>query len=112
MKLTQITYSGFGGLGSVVFSLIEADQDKKYRWQLGFIGDQELDASYLGRCEKHELEYAAFRTKTGRPYCAWIALARWLGKVRPDVVICHSGTSILACKWYAWIIQGNTEADD
>ena len=42
MKICQITYTGFGGLGSVVFSLIAADQADEHNWQVAFIGDQEL----------------------------------------------------------------------
>jgi glycosyltransferase involved in cell wall biosynthesis len=103
MKIVQTTYTGFGGLGSVVFSLITSDQAEKHNWQVAFIGDQELDASYPIRCKKHGVDYAAFRTNPGRPYRAWIALARWLAKKRPEVVICHSSTSILACRWYAWL---------
>lgn len=102
MRIAQITYSGFGGLGSVVFSLIAADAARNHHWSLGFIGDQPLDASYPPRCEEHGVVYEAFRSTPGRPYRAWLALARWLGVVRPDAVICHSINSILACRWYAW----------
>lgn len=101
MKIAQISYSGFGGLGSVVFSLISADQFKKHDWSIGFIGDLPLDASYPGLCDEHQVKYAAFRSTPGKPYRAWIALARWLRNVKPNVVICHSINSILACRWYA-----------
>ncbi len=102
MKLVQITYSGFGGLGSVVFSLIAADQAHGHHWHIGFIGDLPLDASYPTRCQQHGVDYAAFRSTPGKPYRAWLALARWLGHVRPDAVICHSINAILACRWHAW----------
>ena len=36
MKIAQITYSGFGGLGSVVFSLIFADEGNNNDWIIGF----------------------------------------------------------------------------
>lgn len=101
MKISQIAYSGFGGLGSVVFSLISAGQSHEHDWSIGFIGDVPLDASYPDMCDKHQVEYAAFRSTPGKPYRAWVALARWLDTVKPDVVICHSINSILACRWYA-----------
>jgi glycosyltransferase involved in cell wall biosynthesis len=100
MKITQITYSGFGGLGSVVFSLIAANIEKDHQWSIVFIGDQALDASYLPLCNLYQLPYVAFQSTRGRPYRAWIGLARWLTKMRPDVVICHSINSILPCWWY------------
>lgn len=102
MKITQITYTGFGGLGSVVFSLIGADKTKAHQWSIGFIGNLPLDDAYPPRCEQHGVSYAALRSIAGRPYRAWLALARWLADTKPDAVICHSINSILACRWYAW----------
>lgn len=101
MKIAQITYSGFGGLGSVAFSLIAADVEKTNEWVVGFIGDQPVNSEYPARCARHGVEWAAFRTTPGRPYRAWIQLTRWLDKTRPDAILCHSINSILACWWSA-----------
>lgn len=101
MRVAQITYSGFGGLGSVVFSLIEGDKNHKNEWMVGFIGDQPLDSSYPGRCEENGVKYQVFRSTPGKPYRAWFKLIRWLGEVKPQMVICHSPNSILACRIYA-----------
>lgn len=101
MKISQIGYTGFGGLGSVLFSLISADQLHKNNWSIGFIGDVPLHVSYQILCEEHEVEYSSFHSTAGKPYRAWLALARWLIDVKPDVVICHPINSILACRWYA-----------
>lgn len=101
MKISQITYTGFGGLGSVVFSLISAEPSHRHDWSIGFIGDLPLEATYQVLCDEHKVEYAAFRSTPGKPYGSWLALARWLEAVNPDVVICHSINSILACRWYA-----------
>jgi glycosyltransferase involved in cell wall biosynthesis len=100
--IAQITYSGFGGLGSVVFSLVAADARREHGWWVGFIGDQPLDGSYPARCEERGVGYAAFRSTPGRPYRAWLGLGRWLDTVRPDAIICHSINSILPCRWAAW----------
>jgi glycosyltransferase involved in cell wall biosynthesis len=102
MKVSQITYTGFGGLGSVVFSLLSADASRQHQWSIGFIGDQPLDASYPQRCQDHGVDFAAFQSTSGKPFRAWSALARWLAQNRPDAVICHPINSILACRWYAW----------
>ena len=102
MKISQITYTGFGGLGSVVFSLVAAGVSCEHRWSIGFIGDQPLDGSYVQRCRDDGVEYAAFQSTPGKPFRAWWALARWLAQTQPEAVICHSINSILACRWYAW----------
>lgn len=102
MKIAQIAYSGFGGLGSVVFSLVAADRAREYKWSIGFIGEQQLEASYPSRCDALGVRYEQFRSVPGRPFGAWLALATWLEDVRPDVVICHSITAVPPCRWYAW----------
>lgn len=102
MKICQITYAGFGGLGSVVFSLIAADSKRSYQWSIGFIGDLPLDGSYPPRCAQYGAISASFRSISGKPYRAWLDLARWLWHTKPDAIICHSINSILACRWYAW----------
>jgi len=102
MRISQIAYTGFGGLGSVIFSLITADHGCKNNWSIGFIGDQELYDEYASLCNHLQVPYAAFQSKPGKPYRAWIALARWLDYINPEVVICHTINSILACRWYAW----------
>lgn len=102
MKIAQISYSGFGGLGSVVFSIIGADSEKRHSWSVGFIGDQPLDASYAMRAEQQDVTYEVFRSIPGRPYGAWLCLKRWLDEIRPDAVICHSINSVLACRWHTF----------
>lgn len=100
MRIVQISYPGFGGLGSVVFSLVGADYEKKHSWAVGFIGDQPLDASYAMRAAQQDVTYEVFRSIPGRPYGAWLCLKRWLDEIRPDAVICHSINSVLACRWH------------
>lgn len=101
-KIVQITYTGFGGLGSVVFSFIGADRDFRYEHLVGFIGDESLDPTYPTLCLRHGVRYNVFRSTPGRPFGAWSELIRWLDKVQPDAIICHSITAILACRWYGW----------
>lgn len=101
MRIAQIIYTGFGGLGSVAFSLVDADR-RRHDWLIGFIGDQSIDRSYPARCEAAGVAWKEFRSVAGRPYGAWARLARWLDEVRPDAVILHSINSILPCRWYAW----------
>lgn len=103
MKICQITYTGFGGLSRVVFSLISADKECEHDWSIGFIGDQPIDPSYPILCEQHSVKYAVFRSVSGRPFRAWWSLFFWLKKIEPKVVICHSITSIIACYLYTWL---------
>ena len=103
MKICQIAYSGFGGHGSVVFSLITADSSHIHDWSVGFVGDQDLNSEYHERCVSLNIEYRAFKLAPGYSYTSWLPLFAWLSKIKPDVVVCHSISSILACRWYASI---------
>jgi glycosyltransferase involved in cell wall biosynthesis len=102
LKIAQIIYAGFGGLGSVAFSLVAADVEREHEWQIGFVGDQALDPSYPSRCAGHGVAWSAFRSKPGRPYRAWLALARWLARMEPDAILLHSINSILPARLVAW----------
>lgn len=95
MKISQIIYTGFGGLGSVAFSLVEADRSRDHKWSIGFIGDVPLDEDYPPKCRETGADFAAFQSKSGRPYAAWFQLWRWLHRTKPDAVLLHSINSIL-----------------
>ena len=101
MRIAQIIYTGFGGLGSVAFSLINADR-RRHDWCIGFIGDVAIDSHYPARCEAAGVAFKELRSVAGRPYGAWLALARWLDEVKPDAIILHSINAIVPCRWHAW----------
>lgn len=101
MKIANISYSGFGGLESVIFSLISADLKKNNDWYIAFIGEQPLDERYVARCKAYNVTYSMHRSTPGFPFLAWLNMASWLKKMKPDIVICHTINPILICKWYA-----------
>jgi glycosyltransferase involved in cell wall biosynthesis len=102
MRIAQIIYTGFGGLGSVAFSLISADRTRFREWQVAFIGEQPIDPSYPPLCEKYGVAWQAFRSTPGRPYRAWLALTRWLARKQPDAILLHSINSVLPSRLVAW----------
>ena len=90
MKICQITYTGFGGLGSVVFSLISGDQDRTHTWPIGFIGEKPIDSFYRKHSHDLGLEFENFQFKSKKPIIAWFQLFQWMYKLKPDVIICHT----------------------
>lgn len=110
MKIFQISYPGFGGLGSVVFSLISADITSSNSWGIAFIGDQPLDTSYKNRCKDFKLTFITIKSKPGKPYVAWLKLAKWLFKEKPNVIFCHSINSIIPCRLYSWLCNAKLVA--
>ncbi|RWP10328.1 MAG: glycosyltransferase family 1 protein [Mesorhizobium sp.] len=103
MKIAQVFYTGFGGTGSVAFSLISADRERSQDWLIGFVGDQPLDPSYPDRCMRHNVQWAEFRSSARGPYLAWLRLALWLSKKKPKVVLLHSINSIVVCRVFGWL---------
>lgn len=101
MRVCQVTYTGFGGLGSVVFSLITGKASAGHEWLIAFTGDQQTDPSYIARCRELGVAHESFRTTARGRLRAWVDMARWFAKVRPEVILCHGITAILPCWWYA-----------
>lgn len=100
MKVAQILYSGLGGHGSVVFSLVEAG-GARWSHALGFLGIEPLLAEYRSRCEENGIAWRYFRAEAGRPRAQWGAVYRWLDAERPDAIVNHSATAIPPCAAYA-----------
>lgn len=102
MKIANIHYTGFGGLGGVVNGLVTAPGAEAHEWLMGYYGVAPLDASHADFCARNGLRYGVFRPAPGQPLFAWKYLAVWLVAERPDAIICHSTTAIPACAWAAW----------
>lgn len=101
MKVAQILYSGLGGHGSVVFSLIGGDTQKKWANVLGFLGIEPQLPEYRARCEEAALPYRYFPARAGRPWTQWWAIFRWFAAERPDAIINHSAAALVPCAFYA-----------
>jgi glycosyltransferase involved in cell wall biosynthesis len=101
VKVAQFLYSGLGGHGSVAFSLIEGDTERRWSNLLGFLGIEALLRDYRQRCEAAAIPFAYFRAKEGRPWAVWPSVHRWLRQSRPDAIICHSGPALLPSALYA-----------
>lgn len=101
MKVAQILYSGLGGHGSVVFSLIGGDRERRWTNVLGFLGVEPLLPEYRARCEAASIHHRYFQAIAGRPWARWFDVAHWLSTERPDAIVNHSGTALLPCLWHA-----------
>lgn len=101
MRIAQIHYTGFGGLSSVVESMVLAQGAERYDWAMGYYGVKSLAPAHAQFCNENSIAYAVFQPKPGNPWSAWRSLARWLANLRPNAIICHSVTAIPPCAWYA-----------
>ena len=67
----HILYSGLGGHGSVVFSLLEASEEMQKRSMLVFYGVEPLIPEYIDKCKTMEIPYIHLQPKQGNPLKAW-----------------------------------------
>lgn len=101
-KITQVLYSGKGGHGSVVNSLIESDTDRLFQHQLIFFGIENLDSDYKTFCESKEIPFEKILKEKGKHLLSWKLYLKILKKQKPDFIFLHSMTLILPTIWYCW----------
>jgi glycosyltransferase involved in cell wall biosynthesis len=99
MKVMQVLYSGLGGHGSVVTSLIDADKKKEWEHCLLFYGIEELLPAYKIFCEKNNIPYSFIKKKKGVFRPSGSEVRKVMKKYNPDVIILHSPNLILP----AWL---------
>lgn len=98
IKVAQLLYTGLGGHGSVVFSLIQADRENRWTPALAFFGIEPLLPAYREMCKKFGIEeYGVFQCRPGTPFKAWWNLFRWILREKPDVILLHSLSAFLPC---------------
>lgn len=102
MKVTQVLYSGLGGHGSVVNSLILADKRKEWQHQLIYYGIEELLPAYQQFCEEQHIPNLYIRKKKGFLHFPCIQVIKAFNHQKPDCIILHSPTLILPAWLYCF----------
>lgn len=99
MRVTQVLYSGLGGHGSVVNSLILADTANTWEKQLIYYGVEELLPAYRQFCETQQIPFLVIRKKKGFFRLPGIEVIKAFRRQKPERIILHSPTLILP----AWL---------
>lgn len=100
MKVSQVLYSGLGGHGSVVTSLINADKQGDWSSSLVFFGIEELLPAYHDFCETQHIPYRFIKKREGIFNTGWAAVLRAFRQLDPDIIILHSPTLVLPASYY------------
>ena len=93
-RVCQILYSGLGGHGSVVFSLLNADTDHHYDHSLIFYGIEPTRDVYIQDTDRLLIPHTSILKKKGIDVRSWIKVYKALKLYQPDVLLFHS-TSFL-----------------
>ncbi len=99
-KVVQILYSGLGGHGSVFFSLIEADQNKKAQHFAIFYGIEALREEYIAKCKEWNIDHRYYFKKPGWDLATQREMLVFLEEIQPDVILLHSPINLYLCRKY------------
>ncbi len=102
MKVVQVLYSGLGGHGSVVSSLVRADKNKSWQHQLLFYGIEELLPAYRDFCVARAIPFFSIRKRQGLFRLPGKEVYTAFKKLAPDCIILHSPTLILPAWLYSF----------
>lgn len=91
-KIIQLLYSGLGGHGSVVFSMLEADKQKTLNSTLIFYGIEPVLEEYDQKCKSLNIKYYSVLVKQNQPTMGWIKMFIYLMRESPSYIINHSTT--------------------
>ena len=99
-KVLQVLYSGLGGHGSVVTSLIMADKKRAWEHDLLFFGVEDLLPAYSLFAEQQQVPYTFIKKQAGSIRDGWGKVKAYLMRSAPDVVILHSPVLVIPAWQY------------
>jgi len=106
-KITHILYSGLGGHGSVVYSLIDGDKNKQLTHHLMFYGIESLTEDYRDKNIQGALRYDFIHKKKGIDVISLLKVYKALKKEKPDIILLHSMSLIIVSWAYSLLNNSN-----
>jgi hypothetical protein len=103
MKITHILYSGVGGHGTVVKSLLDGDSGKVNSYQLVFSGVVPLAEEYKDLCQALNLSQCYVPYNSRNLIRTYFKVIQQLIIFRPDVIVLHTISLIIPVFLYSRI---------
>lgn len=100
MKILQVLYSGLGGHASVVFSLIDGDQESRWRHSLLFYGIEPLIEEYAQKAIARGIRFDTIKAEAGKPWRSWKLFYFRLKVADADIILLHSNSLLIPAWWY------------
>jgi L-malate glycosyltransferase len=95
MKVCHILYSGLGGHGSVVFSIVDGDSNRCLKQSMIFYGVEEPRKEYLLKCQQHEIAAYSVKKRRGVDIRSYFKVYNALRRDNPEVILLHSVNLII-----------------
>lgn len=91
MKVLHILYSGLGGHGSVFFSMVEADTEKKNTYEALFFGIEDVRPEYIEKANKNGIAWNGVKKKPGLDLASYRKIAQIIKHSAPEILFLHGG---------------------
>ncbi len=99
MKILHIIYSGLGGHGNVFFSMVDADSERNFAYEVIFFGVEDVRQEYIEKVEKRKIPWSFVKKKQGLDPGAYRSIKSIIKRSGAGIVFIHSSTYIFAAKW-------------
>jgi glycosyltransferase involved in cell wall biosynthesis len=100
-KVLHILYSGLGGHGNVLFSMIDADIDNRLNYEILFTGIEDVREEYIDKCNINKLKWGFIKKQQGIDISFYWKIFQFIMISKPDVVFLHGSGAIIP----AWVAQ-------
>ena len=103
MKVLHMLYSGLGGHGSVFFSMVEADSEKRYQYEALFFGIEDVRPEYIEKADKNGIAWSFVKKKQGLDLGSYRKIARIIKHSAPEILFLHGGAYFFPA-WYVALV--------
>ena len=98
MNILHVLYSGLGGHSNVLFSMVEADMEKEFRYQALFNGVEQIRQEYIARCKGNEIKWAYLHKKKGLDLNYLFQLYKQIKGSKADIIFLHGGNAVISAR--------------
>lgn len=104
-NFVQILYPGLGGHSSVACSIIEGDENRKYKHYLIGYGIEHPSKVLVEKTKSLNINLVSILKKSGYDLKSKIQIFNTLKKINADLIVCHSTSVIEVVKLYCIIYK-------
>lgn len=100
-KILHVLYSGLGGHVNVLFSFIDADINKEFKYAALFNGIENPKEEYIKKCKESNVDFYYVSKKPGLDLSYFKNIFKTIRKNNADIIFLHSSSYILPAKMAA-----------
>lgn len=98
MKILHVLYSGLGGHGNVFFSMVDADEEKTFDYEVLFYGIEDVKEEYIQKCTARNIKWDFAKKKPGIDFGFYKKIFTSIRSSKPDIIFLHGSSYIFPAK--------------